>query len=126
VASIQCKTCDVGELVLERRYRMSGVVVAIGYILLIPSVLGILASVFFFLTTLSVSGSTRRLCSYGNRGRCVAILWRHVFCWRSYRMVAGYEEKSPSLCALFSDRRSVLGRGVAKVCPHCAHCKGSQ
>jgi hypothetical protein len=39
---VQCKTCDVGTLNRVKRYRMSGVVVMIGYILLIPSVLAIL------------------------------------------------------------------------------------
>jgi hypothetical protein len=43
---IHCKTCDLGQLHLERVYRLSAPVVTIGYILLIPSVLGMLFSVF--------------------------------------------------------------------------------
>ena len=43
--SIKCKTCDTGELTKHKRYRMSGVVVLIGYILLIPSVIGMLVGV---------------------------------------------------------------------------------
>lgn len=39
--SITCKTCESGSLEKRKRYRMSGVVVLIGYILLIPSLLGI-------------------------------------------------------------------------------------
>lgn len=40
--TVKCKTCDTGTLVRRKKYRMSGVVVVIGYILLIPSVIGIL------------------------------------------------------------------------------------
>jgi len=42
---IKCKTCDNGTLIRRRRYRMSGIVVLIGYILVIPSILGILFGV---------------------------------------------------------------------------------
>jgi len=52
---IRCKTCDVGVLRSEKRYRMSGPVVAIGYILLVPSILGVALSLFMFM---SVAGST--------------------------------------------------------------------
>jgi hypothetical protein len=37
---IPCKVCEAGRLQRRRRYRMSGIVVLIGYILLIPSVIG--------------------------------------------------------------------------------------
>lgn len=40
-----CKVCDAGVLVPRKIYRMSGPVVAIGYILLVPSILGVAASV---------------------------------------------------------------------------------
>jgi len=43
-----CRTCGVGALRLEKRYRLSTPVVVIGYILLIPSVLGVL----FFIVTM--------------------------------------------------------------------------
>ncbi|PYP50678.1 MAG: hypothetical protein DMD45_10270 [Gemmatimonadetes bacterium] len=43
--AIKCKTCDRGTLVKRKKYRMSGIVVLIGYILVIPSVLGILIGV---------------------------------------------------------------------------------
>ncbi len=42
--SAQCKTCDKGSMQRKKIYRMSGVVVFIGYILLIPSILGVLGS----------------------------------------------------------------------------------
>lgn len=42
---IQCKTCDTGELQKKRLYRMSGIVVFIGYVILLPSILGALAGV---------------------------------------------------------------------------------
>lgn len=47
---IRCKICDEGELLKKKQYRMSGVVVFIGYILLIPSFFGILISSFFLIS----------------------------------------------------------------------------
>ena len=38
-SGVRCQTCGVGTLRLEKRYRMSTPVVAIGYIILIPSLL---------------------------------------------------------------------------------------
>lgn len=46
-----CPICQQGRLVLDSRYRMSGPVVAIGWLLLIPSILGIALGAFFLLTT---------------------------------------------------------------------------
>jgi len=40
-SQIPCKTCETGHLAKRKKYRMSGVVVLIGYILLVPSLLGI-------------------------------------------------------------------------------------
>jgi hypothetical protein len=40
----KCKVCDQGELIAKKVFRMSGPAVAIGYILLIPSILGMLAA----------------------------------------------------------------------------------
>jgi len=45
---LRCKVCDQGTLEHKRVYRMSGPVVFIGYILLIPSILGILFSALMF------------------------------------------------------------------------------
>jgi len=45
---VKCKICDVGVLQRIRKYRMSAIVVVIGYILLIPSVLGVLISAVGF------------------------------------------------------------------------------
>jgi len=52
-----CKVCDRGELFPKKIFRMSVPVVAIGFILLIPSILGILASVLLFLGVISYSGN---------------------------------------------------------------------
>jgi hypothetical protein len=46
---IPCKICDKGSLQQKKKYRMSGPVVFIGYILLIPSVLGVIISAVTFL-----------------------------------------------------------------------------
>jgi hypothetical protein len=45
---ITCKTCDQGQLILRKKYRMSGPVVLIGYILLVPSILGVIISIVSF------------------------------------------------------------------------------
>jgi hypothetical protein len=46
--NVICKICDKGQLVQKKKYRMSGPVVLIGYILLIPSVLGVIISAMTF------------------------------------------------------------------------------
>jgi hypothetical protein len=46
---LTCKVCDRGILRSKTVFRMSGPVVAIGFILLVPSILGMLLSVFMFL-----------------------------------------------------------------------------
>jgi hypothetical protein len=56
--SVRCKTCDIGELLMVKKYRMSGVVVAIGYIFLIPSILGMLVTTFAFGQALRHTDST--------------------------------------------------------------------
>jgi hypothetical protein len=53
--AVRCKVCDTGTLIQQKKHRMSGPVVAIGYVLLIPSVLGILFSMLMFFTTASMS-----------------------------------------------------------------------
>lgn len=55
---IRCKTCDQGQLVKTKKYRMSGVVVFIGYVLLVPSVVGMLIGAIMLFTTASGTGST--------------------------------------------------------------------
>lgn len=52
----QCKVCDSGVLRQKKKYRMSGIVVLIGYILLIPSVLGMLFSTLMLVTTVGAGG----------------------------------------------------------------------
>lgn len=49
--NLRCKTCDFGSLRLEKKYRMSTPVVTIGYILLVPSILGIIFSLLIVLAT---------------------------------------------------------------------------
>src|SRR5208283_2326401 len=40
----KCKVCDRGELIRKKAFRMSGPAVVIGFILLVPSILGMLAA----------------------------------------------------------------------------------
>jgi hypothetical protein len=49
-----CKVCDSGTLTLKTVFRMSGPAVAIGFILLIPSILGMIFSAFLFVSANSV------------------------------------------------------------------------
>jgi len=53
---IICKVCDKGLLGQKKKYRLSGPVVAIGYILLVPSVLGIVVAVLALVMTSSSGG----------------------------------------------------------------------
>ena len=53
---LTCKVCDRGTLSSKTVFRMGGPVVAIGFILLIPSILGMLFSAFMFLGVNARSG----------------------------------------------------------------------
>ena len=55
---ISCKICDKGLLQQKKKYRMSGPVVLIGYILLIPSVLGVAGSLVAFSHISSAASSS--------------------------------------------------------------------
>lgn len=51
-----CKICERGALVRKKVFRMSGPVVAIGFIFLIPSVCGMILSALVFLGVISSAG----------------------------------------------------------------------
>jgi hypothetical protein len=53
---IPCKTCEAGQLKRRKRYRMSGIVVLIGYIILIPSLLGIAVATMGVVATGAATG----------------------------------------------------------------------
>ena len=57
-ASLNCQTCGQGELVRRKTFRMSTPVVVIGYLLLVPSILGILFGGVMLFTTLAAGGTT--------------------------------------------------------------------
>lgn len=62
---IRCRVCDQGVLSTQKVYRLSGPAVTIGYILLIPSLLGILLSVaFLVLSWVGAASVTHELSSY--------------------------------------------------------------
>jgi len=46
-----CRVCGQGAMIKRKRFRMSGPVVAIGFILLIPSVLGMLFGILMLVLT---------------------------------------------------------------------------
>ena len=57
-----CGTCHIGHLIKCKQYRMSTPVVIIGYILLVPSILGIITGIVaFILTSTSVADVTSAL-----------------------------------------------------------------
>jgi hypothetical protein len=53
---IKCRICDEGELKKKKKFRLSGIVVFVGYIILIPSIIGILIGGFGLVATGSSSG----------------------------------------------------------------------
>ena len=53
----RCKVCEYGDLVPKKIFRMSGPVVAIGFILLVPSVLGMAMSALMFFGVTGITGS---------------------------------------------------------------------
>ena len=55
---IICQTCNSGQLIPRRRYRMSGIVVFIGYLLLIPSIIGIAISVLMLFASGGATSQT--------------------------------------------------------------------
>ena len=54
--TVSCKTCDSGVMARKRVHRMSAPVVVIGYILLVPSFVGIAGSVGIFVLSLLAAG----------------------------------------------------------------------
>ena len=56
--ALVCQVCRNGELVKKKKYRMSMPVVIIGYILLIPSILGVLAGCMLFFVTGNATTNT--------------------------------------------------------------------
>ena len=53
---VPCKTCDRGSMHQKKKYRMSGIVVFIGYVLLIPSLLGLAFSALLMVSTGQAGG----------------------------------------------------------------------
>jgi hypothetical protein len=54
---VRCKVCEKGNLDRRKKFRMSGPVVAIGYIFLVPSILGVMISAFMFISTAALHPS---------------------------------------------------------------------
>lgn len=55
---LTCKICDRGILASRKVFRLSGPAVVIGYLLLVPSVLGMIASAFLLFGVFAVSSQT--------------------------------------------------------------------
>lgn len=70
--SLGCQTCGQGELVKRKTYRMSLPVVIIGYLLLIPSILGILFGGLMLVTTVLAGGTTANSSDKEVRDKLVA------------------------------------------------------
>ncbi len=52
---LQCKICDQGAVIAKKVFRVSGPAVVIGFILLVPSILGMAASALAFFGLIAVS-----------------------------------------------------------------------
>ena len=57
---LTCKICEHGTLIPKKVFRLSGPAVVIGYILLIPSVLGMILCALIFAGVFAVSGQPDR------------------------------------------------------------------
>ena len=95
---IRCKVCDAGTLLQRKKYRMSGPVVAIGYILLVPSILGILISVMSFARPSSVPHGAGSDAAIGMVGGFTIIFGIAAFVMRCFCLgaEAGREDHRPS------------------------------
>ena len=71
---ITCKVCDKGLLTRKKKYRLSGPVVLIGYILLIPSVLGVIVSLVAFVNISSVAPHANADAAAGLAGGFIIII----------------------------------------------------
>lgn len=58
MSHVTCKTCDRGSMHQKKKYRMSGFVAFIGYVLLIPSLLGLAFSGLLIVSTAIAGGET--------------------------------------------------------------------
>ncbi len=67
-----CRTCGQGALITRKTFRMSGPVVVIGFILLIPSVLGMLIGILMLFLTGAASTQTSMSSERDIRARLVA------------------------------------------------------
>lgn len=65
---ITCKICDQGRLTKTKKYRLSGPVVFIGYVLLVPSILGVLFSIMSFVEVSSMASGTGPTAASGIAG----------------------------------------------------------
>jgi hypothetical protein len=65
---VSCKICDKGSLIRKKKFRMSGPVIVIGYILLIPSVLGVVISFITFLVVSSAASQSNAVAVAGLAG----------------------------------------------------------
>lgn len=71
---LPCKVCEQGTLLSKKVFRMSGPVVVIGYIFLIPSVIGILLSVLMFFGVIATSGSATDTASQAGIGLAAGVV----------------------------------------------------
>src|SRR6059058_4314733 len=67
-----CRVCGQGAMIKRKRFRMSGPVVVIGFILLIPSVLGMLVGILMLFATGSASTQSSTSTEHDIRARLVA------------------------------------------------------
>lgn len=77
--SIACSTCGQGSLLMAKKYRMSGPVIVIGYIILIPSFIGMAFSVLMLFVSGEATSKTMDLVKEETRNELVdSGIPRHV------------------------------------------------
>jgi hypothetical protein len=104
-AGLTCRTCGQGALARRKVYRMSGPVVAIGYILLIPSVLGMLIGLLGLFSTCTSSSMTFEKIEKEARANLEAKAVPEAII---AKVVAGQPVAGEDLSALASEQRAAV------------------
>jgi hypothetical protein len=119
-----CHTCGQGALIKRTKFRMSGPVVAIGFILLIPSIIGMLFGVLMLVIT---SGTTKQVSASGEREIRTQLVTQQIPDPIITQVVAGklvsddqlvpltYQQRAAVHDAQLSVSAQKVGRGMASI-----------
>lgn len=119
-----CRTCGQGILVKKKKYRMSGPAVVIGYLLLIPSILGMILGCIFLLATGASAESTgsdidsaarKRLTTAGIPNSVIEQIMRGTYTSSSAQEGITQEQKSIIQDTRLTLDAQKLGQGAGSV-----------